>query len=468
MLIRRNTKAFKTILEIIEACHPRADREKFIRLYITKAGHTIEDRINIEGVEGNAGLLYDMNYEAVLSNLQSPNHQLQVSDEIRGIYFFHTTSNKAWDETPFEFDDAVKKEFANLPELPVTRKKEKAEKYTIPVAKQHKAPLQPRQKVKTTARKESKAVEKEPRQPDFKLKRKIYFTDLEKVIIHQPKLTKRDVLAYYNHIAEYILPYLKDRPYSVNAYSGAARTTVINAEEFINRDEDNKPEWLQTIDSKKTKKEVFVCNDKEHLLWNVELGCLQFNASHANVKSPDSPDYIVIGIDSPEHQLTKAIDAAHAAYEILNGLDLPSFIKTDGKSGFHIYISLNTPNNFQTSSAIAEIIAKLIRLKIPDLTSLQGTDDHSYGKVTIDHLMNAENCKIIAPYSLVSGESAIIATPLRWEEVKEGLRSEDYTPETIFKRLRQEGDPFESMLRKKQNADALLKRLRENYSFLIS
>ena len=135
MLIRKNTKAFKTILEIISACQSRADREKLIRLYITRAGHSINDRISVEGIQGDAALFYEMNYQSVLNNLQSSSHQLHISDEIPGIYFFHSSSNKVWDETPFEFDEAIKKEFSSLPELPVVRKKEKPEKFVFPTGK---------------------------------------------------------------------------------------------------------------------------------------------------------------------------------------------------------------------------------------------------------------------------------------------------------------------------------------------
>src|SRR5687767_6159000 len=135
MLIRKNTKPFKTILEIVTACQDRPDREQLIRLYITKAGDTVRDRISVEGIQGEAGLFYEMNYQAVLGNLKSSNHQLLQSDEIPGIYFFHSSSNKVWDETPFEFDEAVKKEFGSLPELPILRKKEKAGKFVFPAPK---------------------------------------------------------------------------------------------------------------------------------------------------------------------------------------------------------------------------------------------------------------------------------------------------------------------------------------------
>src|SRR5690348_12872451 len=107
MLIRKNTKAFKTILEIVRECQTRPDRDQLIRLYITKAGQSVKDRVSVEGLEGDAAVFYEMNYQGILDNLQSSNYQLHMSDEIPGVYFFRSASNKTWDEMPFEFDEMV-------------------------------------------------------------------------------------------------------------------------------------------------------------------------------------------------------------------------------------------------------------------------------------------------------------------------------------------------------------------------
>lgn len=461
MLIRKNTKAFKTILEIITACQQRKDRERLVRLYITKAGHTIHDRISIESIQGEAELLYEMNYETILMNLNSAGHQLQVSDEIPGIYFFHRSSNKDWDETPFEFDEAVKKEFRDLPDLPAVRKKEKAEKYTIPVAKSHTEPRVKKEKTKPV--KVATETGKQTKHPNFKLQHKIQFTHLDKVIFRQSKLTKEDILDHYNKMAAYILPYLKDRPYSVRLDTDMK---ALDASVLFNQREEQLPDWAK--DSKhKSKQQNQLCNDPEHLLLNVELGSVQFNASHARIRYSDSPDYAIIIIDSPEHDLTKAIDVAQAAGEILEGLNLQSYIKTDGMSGLHIYLPLDSRGDFETSRTIAEYISRLISIKCREHVSLTGLDEYTYGKVSIDYQLNTEDSKIVVPYSLVAGEHPIIAAPLLWKEVEHGLRSEDFTNETIFRRLKQIGDPFETLLKEKQNAAAILKRLQENYSFLF-
>jgi DNA ligase D-like protein (predicted polymerase) len=470
MLIRKNTKTFKTIVQLITACQDRADREKLVRLYITKAGHSINDRISVEGIQGEAGLFYEMNYQAVFNNLKSSNHQLHISDQIPGIYFFHSTSNKVWDETPFEFDEAIKKEFSSLEELPLVRKKEKSEKFVLPTPKKVKTESPPVKKEKVRETKAVKVAEKGKKQPDFKLRHAIHFTDLEKTIFRQEQLSKQDILHYYNKVAEYILPYLKDRPLWSRPYLNNARRPVeMTLDSLFQNNIEQVPDWIQPVNFSKGKeqKQTLLSNDREHLLFYVEMGCLEFDPCHSRTKYLDSPDYILIAIDSPESEIAKAIDVALVVNNILSGLKLPSFVKTDGLSGLHIYIPLDSKSKFEISRNAAEYICKLIRSKIPDLVSLKGSDDHAYGKVSLDYSLNEGGESVVAPYSVVAGDMATVATPLLWKEVKTGLRLEDFNLETIFKRLKEVGDPFETLFKKKINADSLLAQLEENYSFLL-
>lgn len=259
------------------------------------------------------------------------------------------------------------------------------------------------------------------------------------------------------------------------------------------------PGWIRTaaVGKSKAPEQLLLCNDSEHLLFYVQIGCLEFNtcasrvpggtiyrsfsagrtsaktglpagaSAKARIKSPDSPDYVVLAIESPEYELAKAIDVALFAKEIFTGLQLPSFVKTDGTSGLHIYIPLDSKSEFEVSKHCAEYLCKLVRLKIPDLVTLKGSTGAAYGKVSLDYLINEPGKGVLAPYSLVAGQSANVATPLLWEEVTEGLKAEAFNHETIFKRLAKEGDPFEMLFRKKINADALLERMEANYGFFF-
>ncbi len=443
MQIRRNTKAFKTILEIVTSCSNRADRQDLIRLYITRAGQSIADRIAIEGNKSEATFFYDLGYQAIMNNLNSPNHQLYQSDDVPGIYFFHSTLSKAWDEAPFEFDVKIKDEFSSLPELPTTREKGKEKEFVLPSetakAETGKAKPSKKEKEKPAPAKAVMFVDRGPKQPDFKLKRDIHFTDLDRLVFRKPDVTKKDVLDYYSKVSEYMLPYLKDRSQNVRP----------------KKEIRDMPSWVHNV-----------TNDKEHLMFYVEHGAVQFDVGLAKQNSSDTPDFATVVIDSGS-EFVKAINVALNAKEIFDGLKIPSFVKTDGVSGLHVFIPISSDSTFEISKSFAEYICKLIRLKIPELVTLNGSDDYSYGKVTVDYSLNEEDRTIIAPYSLVANSAGLVSAPLSWDEIEESLKPEDLNYESILARLKKDGDPFEGLFKKKVDASEMVERMEENYSFLL-
>jgi bifunctional non-homologous end joining protein LigD len=470
MIIRRNTKAYKTIVEIVSICETRSDRDKLIRLYITKAGHTIQDRLPVEGIEGDTDVFYDLNYAAVLANLQSTGRQLQQSDEVPGIYFFHAGNSQTWDENPFEFDERVAKEFATLPDPPVTRKREKPVKVeALPKSKSSTAKSSPREAPKKKeAAVKHKSIEKSepaPRQPRYKLAHPIRFTDLDRVVIRQPRFTKEDVLDYYYKISDHILPYLKNRAQLVRLYNerGIAKDYV-HMQALQDEAHIELPSWIRTVTGKH-QHELLLCQDKEDLLFYIENGAIDMYPAHAKAKS-EAPDYAVIGISATEEVFSKVVDVALVAYEILTGLQLPSLVKTDGLSGLHIYIPLDAKSTFESAGAMAVCIGKLIRLKNPNVVALVSSDDPTYGKVVIDDQLNEEGKTVIAPYSLLP-ENATVATPLLWEEVTQGLRPDQFTHENMLKRLKETGDLFEPLFKKKVNARTVAGDLDKHYGFLV-
>ncbi len=184
------------------------------------------------------------------------------------------------------------------------------------------------------------------------------------MIFRQPKLSKKDVLDYYNKIADYILPYLKDRILFGRFNSDRGGENVeMNTDDLFDDKSSPRPDWIQTSTASKgkTQKQMFLCNDRDHLLFYSEMGCLEFDSGLSKMKSIDAPDYLVIAIDSNDPELEKVKDVALATKEILTGLQLPSFVKTDGMTALHIYIPLDTKSKFDKSKNAAEYICKLIR-----------------------------------------------------------------------------------------------------------
>jgi bifunctional non-homologous end joining protein LigD len=273
------------------------------------------------------------------------------------------------------------------------------------------------------------------------------FTNLSKVYWPEDKVTKRDMFNYYYQVAEYILPYLKDRPQSLNRFPGG-----IHGPSFYQKDVKGKaPDWAETFpyeNGEGEKKEYLVGTDEASLLWMASLGCIEMNPWFSRVQSPDNPDYCVIDLDPDKHTFDQVVEAALETKKVLDAIEVPSYCKTSGSTGMHIYIPLNAKYSYEQSQMFAKIVVNLVHEQIPDYTSLERMVAARKGKMYLDFLQNRPGATIAGPYSLRPKVGATVSMPLHWEEVKPGLKMKDFNIFNAIDRLKVEGDLFKGILGK--------------------
>ncbi|MFC4210874.1 DNA ligase D [Pedobacter lithocola] len=273
------------------------------------------------------------------------------------------------------------------------------------------------------------------------------FTNLSKVYWPEDKVTKRDMFNYYYQVAEYILPYLKDRPQSLNRFPGG-----IHGPSFYQKDVKGKaPNWVKTFpyeNGEGEKKEYLVGTDVDSLLWMASLGCIEMNPWFSRVQSPDNPDYCVIDLDPDKHTYDQVVEAALEVKKVLDAIDVPCYPKTSGSTGMHIYIPLNAKYSYDQSQMFAKIIVSLVHKQIPEFTSLERMVSARKGKMYLDFLQNRPGATIAGPYSLRPKIGATVSMPLHWDEVKPGLKMKDFNIFNAIERLKKEGDLFKGVLGK--------------------
>ncbi|MEJ6981454.1 DNA ligase D [Pedobacter sp. P351] len=274
------------------------------------------------------------------------------------------------------------------------------------------------------------------------------FTNLSKVYWPEEGITKRDMFNYYYQVAEYILPYLKDRPMSLNRFPNG-----ISGKSFYQKDVKGKaPEWVTKTFPYTTSdgehKEYLVGSDESYLLWMASLGCIEMNPWFSRVQSPDNPDYCVIDLDPDKNTFEQVIEAAQEVKKVLDAIDVPSYPKTSGSTGIHIYIPLEAKYSYDQSQMFARLIVNLVHKQIPDYTSLERMIANRKGKMYLDFLQNRPGATIAGPYSLRPKPGATVSMPLHWDEVKAGLTMKDFTIFNSIARLKVEGDLFKGVLGK--------------------
>ncbi|SEJ00127.1 DNA ligase D [Dyadobacter koreensis] len=294
-----------------------------------------------------------------------------------------------------------------------------------------------------------------------KSKNKVELTHLEKIYWPDDKITKGELIEYYESVSKYILPYLKNRPLSLKRNPNG-----IKGQSFFQKDAgDNAPEWVTTaeIHSESNDKMIdyLVCNDKKSLLYIANLGCIEMNPWNSTVDNLDNPDYIVIDIDpSDKNSFDDVIDVALATKEVLDQAGVKGFCKTSGSSGLHVYIPFNKKHTYDEAKEFAHIIASMVNEKLPDITTLERSlSKRKKNQIYVDYLQNRIGQTLASAYSVRPKPGATVSTPLEWGEVKRGLDFHDFTIKNTLERIEKKGDLFKGVLGKGIDLDKAIQKL---------
>ncbi len=287
--------------------------------------------------------------------------------------------------------------------------------------------------------------------------RELKFSNLSKIYWPKEKITKRDMLNYYYQVAPYILPYLKDRPESLNRFPNG-----ITGKSFYQKNVTGKvPAWMKTYPytSEGTQKNFLICNDEASLLYMASLGSIEMNPWSSRIQNPDNPDWCIIDLDPDKQSFDQVIETANVTRQVLSLAGIEGYCKTSGSTGLHIYIPLGAKYTYEESKEFGRLIARIVNEQLPKFTSIERMISNRGGKLYIDFLQNRPGATLASAYSLRPKPGATVSMPLHWDEVKKGLKMKDFTIHNAVGRLSQTGDIFKPVLGKGINMQQAIKKL---------
>jgi bifunctional non-homologous end joining protein LigD len=289
---------------------------------------------------------------------------------------------------------------------------------------------------------------------------KLKLTHLNKVFYPNEGYNKRDLLNYYDAVADLLLPHLKDRPLSLRRYPNGIAEEAF----FQKRADKGFPEWVRTelIAEKEgdEQRPMVICNDRATLLYLTHLGCIDENPWMSRIGALDQPDFILIDLDPYKCTYNQIVEAAQVVRRKLGQIGLASYPKTTGGDGMHLYIPVEPAYTYDQTRTFAEIISRLVTAERTDLfTTPRAVEKRQPGKVYFDYLQIGRGKTISAPYVLRAYPGAPVATPLEWDEVKEGLLPSQFHIRNALDRFSRTGDLFEPVLNNRQRLEPAMKKL---------
>ncbi|HET6747295.1 MAG TPA: DNA ligase D [Candidatus Saccharimonadales bacterium] len=311
------------------------------------------------------------------------------------------------------------------------------------------------------ADKKASAVHRENPQSTIKAKEevnmhgKVALSHLDKVFFPKHGYTKGDIISYYEAVAPYILPYLKDRPLSL-----LRQPNGITEEGFFQKNHEHLPDWVPSTDifSDSNNKDLhwIVGGSLDTLRYIVQLGSIEVNPWNSRTQHLDKPDWLVIDLDPEGVTFKDVITVARTVKEVCDEWKVDAYPKTSGKTGIHIFIPLGANYTSEQAKNFAHLIALEVNARQPNLTSVERIPAKRPHRIYLDFLQNREGQTLAAPYSVRPTPDATVSTPLRWDEVKPGLKPTDFTIKNMPKRLEKVGDLWKPVTGKGVNLAKIL------------
>lgn len=286
----------------------------------------------------------------------------------------------------------------------------------------------------------------------------IHTTHLEKVL-YPSGITKRDVLDYYDQIADRLLPYIINRPLTlVRCPNGIEQPCF-----FQKHPLKTMPKSIRTIKIKERENEKSYCyiTDKEGLLTLVQMGVLEFHPWGSCIDHLDQPDRIVFDLDpAPGVPWKAVINAALLLHQCLDELALKNFVKTTGGKGLHIMIPIEPRLDWELIKRITHAMANVLVAINPDQYIATMSKEKRKDKIFIDYLRNTRGATAIATYSTRARPGAPIAMPLTWDSLSTRIKSNRFDISNINKYLKQQkSDPWEDFFSAKQKITDKIEQL---------
>jgi bifunctional non-homologous end joining protein LigD len=272
-------------------------------------------------------------------------------------------------------------------------------------------------------------------------RQRVSVTSLDRIYWPDEKLTKFDLLCFYLQVADYLMPFLKDRPAILQRWPRG-----IKAPMFFQQDLDSAPEFIKTVrltNQEGRDLDYGVYTNVASLLHFVNLGTIEQHPWHSTTKRLDKPDWIAIDLDPKKAPWENVLQVALMVKEVADEIGLEVFPKTSGSSGLHIYVPLKPANDYEKVAEFARLFASEVAQRAPRIATVERTiAKRAATQVYVDWMQNARGKTLAAVFGARAKPKATVSMPLTWKQVSQGVKITDFTITNVPELLKKKGDPW--------------------------
>jgi DNA ligase D len=285
--------------------------------------------------------------------------------------------------------------------------------------------------------------------------REVRVSNPDKVFFPARGETKLDLVRYYLAVGDGALRGVYERPTVLKRYVDGATGDFF----FQKRVPEKRPEWLETVTvtfpSGRSADELCPV-DVAHVVWAVNLGCLDLNPWPVRRHDVDHPDELRIDLDpQPGTDYEHARDVAFVVRDVLAAHHLTGFPKTSGSRGVHVNVRIEPRWAFTEVRRAALALARAVEREVPSRATSRWWKEERGERVFLDYNQNARDRTVASAYSVRANPEGRVSCPVTWDELA-ALDPADLTIATVPARYAEVGDPGAAIDDVAHSLDALL------------
>ncbi|MGH2822195.1 MAG: non-homologous end-joining DNA ligase, partial [Thermoleophilaceae bacterium] len=264
----------------------------------------------------------------------------------------------------------------------------------------------------------------------------------DKLLFPADGITKAALASYYERVAEWMLPHVKERPLSLQHFPDG----IEGAGFFHKNVPKHYPDWVHRVDVAKEGGRVVhaVASDADTLPYLVGQNMVTPHVWLARADRVHQPDRMVVDLDPPAGADFPAVRrAARQAGELLREIGLEPFAQVTGSKGIHVWTPLRRRADFEEVKKFSNEFAGVLAARHPDELTTEFRKAKRAGRILVDVLRNRYAQTAVPPYAARPRPGAPVATPIEWDELSDSkLRPDRWTVKTVLRRLSAKGDPW--------------------------
>ena len=275
----------------------------------------------------------------------------------------------------------------------------------------------------------------------------VHLTNLRKVFWPDGGFTKGDLIQFYLDISHVLLPHIARRAMVMKRYPNGISGDFF----FMKRAPSPRPEWIDICSIEHASGNVIdftVIRDVCSLLWVINLGCIDLNPWYARCDDVDRPDYLHFDLDPVKGaSWDQMLETASIVHHALDQLKLPSFIKTTGSRGFHVYVPIIRGPTQKEVWMVAKQFATTLASLYPDLITAEYRIAKRPRSACWWTTIKTPGVERLPPsIPLRPQPKATVSTPITWKELQKGVRIEDFRIDNVRERIKKVGDLWAPLL----------------------